>query len=281
MSAPPLPGMTRARGPMRRARRVLEVYGGLLRAELQAAAGYRAQLVLQLFAWTVPFAFLALWRGAAGGGAVEGITGAQFTTYYAVLLLTTSVQVSRPLAFGLSPLVHSGQLSAMLLQPRHPLHVIIARAVAGQLYVIPPLVVVIPLVIGWGGGSVVTDAGRLIVAGALCLLGTVAVGYLAAMMGSIALWMTNSAGIRGLLVGAEWILGGLVAPIVLLPGVLPAVLAHQPMWFAVGAPAEIVSGIADPGWWAVVEAVAWVVLLDRVFRVVWSRGVRRYEAVGS
>lgn len=58
-------------------------------------------------------------------------------------------------------------------------------------------------------------------------------------------------------------------------------LAHQPMWFAVGAPAEIVSGIADPGWWAVVEAVAWVVLLDRVFRVVWSRGVRRYEAVGS
>ena len=40
----------------------------LLRAELQAAAAYRAQLILGIFGWVVPLAFMVLWTGAAGGG---------------------------------------------------------------------------------------------------------------------------------------------------------------------------------------------------------------------
>ena len=279
----PAPGASRSSlaGPGQRARRLGDVYRGLVRVELQAAATYRGQLLLGLFALLVPIAFMALWRGAAAGGSVDGITAGQFTTYYAVLLFTTGMQISRPMAFGISPLVHSGQLSAMLLRPHHPLHVLVAGALARQVYALTPLILVVPVVIAVGDGTVVAGAGTWLLALALCVLGTVSVGYLGAMMGSIALWMTNSSGIRGLLVGAEWIFGGLVAPIVLLPGILPTVLQHQPLWFAIGAPAEIVSGIGDPGPWSVLEAAAWVVLLHHVFRWMWRRGMRRYEAVGA
>ena len=61
---------------------------------------------------------------------------------------------------------------------------------------------------------------------AITILGTVGTVYLAAMSGALALWMTKSEGIQGLLVGAEWILGGIVAPVALLPGILPFIVPY-------------------------------------------------------
>ncbi len=52
----------------------------MVRAEMQAAAAYRAQLFLSMLAWVVPLAFLALWRGAAADGPIGGITAPQFST---------------------------------------------------------------------------------------------------------------------------------------------------------------------------------------------------------
>jgi ABC-2 type transport system permease protein len=69
----------------------------VLRAELAAAAAYRAQL--GLVSWVVPLAFLALWRGAAASGPVGGITVTQFGTYFCILLVTTNLQIVMPVIF--------------------------------------------------------------------------------------------------------------------------------------------------------------------------------------
>ena len=260
--------------------RLVAVYTALITIELQAAATYRAQLVLGALGWVVPVGFLALWRGAAAAGPVDGIPAAQFTTYFAVLLLTTSAQLTH-IVFQVAPLVHSGELSALLLRPHHPMHVLIARGVAQLAYRLPPVLVAVPLLIVVVGGTVSPSAEQWAIGIALALVGGVAETYLALMMGSVALWLTNSSGIRGLLLGAEWVFGGLVAPVVLLPGILPEVLRHQPMWYALGGPAEAISGISSLSPLVLVAALGWVFALHLVFRVVWRRGLRRYEAVGT
>jgi ABC-2 type transport system permease protein len=262
-------------------RRLVRVYGGLLRSELQAASSYRAQLVLGALAWVVPVAFMALWRGAAAGGDVAGITGPQFTTYFAVVMLTTSVQLSQILSFEVEPLVYSGELSALLLRPHHPLHVLVARGLAQLTYKLTPLLLVVPALVVFLDGSVSRDVGQWFLAAGLAPFGFLAVVYLGMMMGSLALWVTRSAALSGLLFGAEWLIGGLVAPIALMPGPLPDLLRHQPLWFAIGAPAEAVSGISRLSPWMLVEALAWVVVLHVAFARMWRRGVRRYEAVGT
>jgi ABC-2 type transport system permease protein len=262
-------------------RRVTRVYGGLMRSELQAASTYRSQLVLGALSWVVPVAFMALWRGAAAGGDVEGITGAQFTTYYAVVMLTTSLQLSRSLAFDVEPLVHSGQLSALLLRPHHPMHVLVARGVAQLTYKVTPLLLVVPALIVFLGGTVSDDPVQWTLAAALVPLGFVCDVYLSLMMGALALWITRSVALSGLVFGAEWLIGGLVAPVALMPGPLPDVLRHQPLWFAIGAPAEAVSGISLLSPWMILEALVWVVLLHLAFARMWRRGLLRYEAVGT
>jgi ABC-2 type transport system permease protein len=196
-------------------------------------------------------------------------------------MLTTSLQVSQILSFDIEPLVHSGELSALMLRPHHPMHALVARGVARLAYTTPPLVVVVPALVWFLGGSVTDDAAQWVLAAALIPLGFLAEVYLGLMMGSLALWVTRSAALSGLLFGAEWLIGGLVAPIALMPDPLPALLRHQPLWFAIGAPAEAVSGISRLTPWMPVEALAWVLVLHLAFARMWRRGLLRYEAVGT
>lgn len=261
--------------------RVARVYGGLLRSELQAASTYRSQLVLGALGWVVPVAFMALWRGAASDGDVAGITAAQFTTYFAVVMLTTSLQLSQGLSFEVEPLVHSGELSALMLRPTHPMHLLVARGLARLSYQVTPLLLVVPALIVLLGGVVTHDPEQWFLAAALAPLGFVSEVYLGLMMGCLALWLTRSAALSGLLFGAEWLIGGLVAPIALMPAPLPEVLRHQPLWFAIGGPAEAISGISRLSPWTLLEALAWIVLLHLAFARMWRRGLRRYEAVGT
>ena len=67
----------------------------------------------------------------------------------------------------------------------------------------------------------------------------------------------------------------------LLPGILPSLVRHQPLWYADAAGPEILSGISEPSVWLVLEAAAWVVVLHLAYRRLWRRAVKRYEAVGT
>ena len=253
----------------------------LLRAELQAAAAYRAQLILGIFGWVVPLAFMVLWTGAAGREGVQQIGAGQFTTYFAVVLVTTNISFTAPLVYGLSRLVHSGELSARLLRPHHPLLSIIARGISQVLYSLLPMGIIVPAIVVLGDGALTDRSDQLILAPFIGIVGLVGAGYIAALVATLAFWMTKASGAQSLLYGLEWIAGGVIGPVLLLPGNLPDILRHQPLWYAVGAPAEMVSGISDLGMGVVFEAFAWVVALHVVFGGVWRRGLRRYEAVGT
>lgn len=281
MTAEPAEALSPTRSLLSRLRHSTDVVAALMRAELQAGAAYRAQLVLGIFGWVVPLAFMVLWRGAAETSDVSRITPGQFTTYFAVVLVTTNVSLSSPLINGFSGLVHSGQLSAMLLRPHHPLLTVSARAAAQRLYRLVPMFVVVPVLLVVGRGVVADDITQLILAPLVGALGVIASAYLAGLVATIAFWMTKASGIQGLLYALEWIAGGVIAPVLLLPGILPALLHHQPLWFAIGAPAEMVAGITSVRPTVLLEAMAWVATLHFLFARVWRHGVRRYEAVGT
>lgn len=260
---------------------LLRTNAALLRVEAQAASAYRWEIVLSAFAWVVPLAFLALWSGAAADGPVEGITRSQFSTYYSLLLFTSSLQVTMHVIFEFGWQVYSGQLSAQLLRPVHPLHQVVARAFATKLYGLPPMLVVVPVALWLTGGQVSAGPADWALAAVVTILGTAGVTHLAALSGAIAFWMTKAQGIQGLLFGVEWVIGGLVAPVALLPGILPDIAVHQPLWYANAAGPEILSGIGRHGWGVAVEAALWVLGLHLAYRAIWRAAVRRYEAVGS
>lgn len=276
---------TQERGPDRTplvgGRYTSRVVGAVLRSELQARAAYRAQIMIGVFGWVVPLAFMALWRGASSDGDLSGISQGQFTTYFAVILVTTNMGLAGYIIFGLSDRIHDGRLSAMLLRPFHPVVVPAAEGLADTAYRMPVVLVGVPVLIAVAGGTVTDRPGDYALALVVTVLGITAASYIGAMMATIAFWMTKAEGVQSLIFGAEWILGGMISPIALYPGVLPEIFSHQPLWYACGAPAEIVAGMGGHSWWLAGECAAWIVVLHLVFRVLWRRALRRYEAVGT
>lgn len=253
----------------------------MLGVEVQAMSAYRAQLFLGVFGWVVPFAFMALWRSAAGSSPVAGITGAQFTTYYVGILVTTTAAIGSGMIGGLSALIHSGQLSASLLRPVNPLLALSARGLAQRGYRLLPLFLVAPLVVVVGDGQLSSDWSQVVLAPAVAVMGFVVAGYLAAIVATLSFWMTKAGGVQGLLQGLEWLAGGVAAPVALLPGPWDVIVRHTPFWLSLGAPAEMVAGISKFGVPQVLEMVAWGGALHIVLTLCWRRGIRQYEAVGT
>lgn len=262
--------------------RLPTVYGALLRGEMMATSGYRANLIISMIGWVVPFVMLALWRGAAADGPIESITAGQFTTYFAVVLLTTAFSLAGHLIYGFTPLVHDGRLAHYLQRPYHPFHNIIADALSATAFRAITVFVLFAGVLGLVGAEFGPSAA-LPVAVLLWVAGLVGTAYIAALAGTTALWVTRAYGLQSLAIGAEGLLGGMYAPVMLLPGWLEIIARHTPFWFQIGAPAELVAGILDTrdGLIAIAEAVVWVGALHALFRVVWRRGLRQYELVGG
>lgn len=255
---------------------------GLFRVELQARSTYRAQIVLGALGWVVPLAFMALWRGAAADNPVEGIGQAQFTTYFAVLLALSNLSLTGNVVFAMSSRIHSGQLSVMLMRPMPPTVAPVLESAATNVYRLPVVVVGVPLIVILGGGSTQTRLSTWLSAVLVAVLGAVAVAYVATIVSTLAFWLTKAEGVMGLVIGLEWVLGGMVAPVDLLPQPLPGALVHQPFWFAYGAPAQLLAGIGDvSAFRVIVEAAVWIAGLHLLFRVVWRRALRRFEAVGT
>ncbi|MFD6091125.1 ABC transporter permease [Oerskovia sp. NPDC060338] len=260
---------------------VIRTGAATLRTEVQARAAYRAQIAMGAFGWVVPLAFMVLWRGAAADGAISGITEAQFTTYFAILLVVSNLWITGSVVFGMSGRIHSGQLSAMLLRPFPPVLVPVAEGIAVNLYRAPVAMVGVPVVIFAAHGAVTNEPADWLLALVVTILGITAMTYVGALVACIAFWMTKADGVMGLVFGLEWVLGGMVAPIALMPGPLPEILAHQPFWYAAGAPAEVMAGIGDHDAWLLVECLVWIVVLHIAFHCLWRRAQRRYEAVGT
>jgi ABC-2 type transport system permease protein len=254
----------------------------LVRGEVIATSGYRANLVVSMIGWVVPFVMLALWRGAAADGPIEGVDQGQFTVYFGVVLVTTTLSLTGYLIYGFSPLVHDGRLAHYLQRPYHPFHNLVAEGLAHGIFRAATVAVLFAVLLGFVGGMVHTGS-ELPTAVMLWVVGSVASGYLAGLAGTIALWVTKAYGVQSLVIGAEGLLGGMYAPIRLLPAWLEVLSRHTPFWYSIGAPSELLAGITDTvdGLLAVVEAAGWIVALHFVFRRVWARGLLQFELVGG
>jgi ABC-2 type transport system permease protein len=250
------------------------------RLELSAAVMFRLQLMLGLFGWVVPLAFMALWNTAAEQTDGTVMTAGQTTTYYLSLLVTSNLAVMFPIIFGFGERIYSGELSVLLLQPLHPFFALMARPLASGLFRFAPLVVVLPLLAVGLGASSTAGPGDWAAGVGLWLLGWGGATVLAACWSLVVLWFQRWGGVVGLLSGVAWVLGGLIAPSPYMPAGLRWAMRCSPFWYDQGGPAEILAGVTAPQWWMWLAAAGWLVGGLALYRRVWRVALRRYEGVG-
>jgi len=244
---------------------------------------YRVRsFVLQLAMAFEAVIYLALWRTVAGGGAVAGWTVGDVSAYYIVWTLVRQVSITyTPDEFERR--IRTGQFSAHLLRPVHPIHYDLADS-AGAKLVMLLLWVPIGTVLTLAFHPVMTlSAVKLAVFAFACCAGFLIRSLYLWLLGLIAFWTTRVTAAFALLLSLELLLSGRFVPVSLLPDWIRTIAGLLPFQWVFGFPIETLATDMAPTrlLTGLSMQVLWVGIGATGVAMVWPRAVRRYSAVGN
>jgi ABC-2 type transport system permease protein len=266
-------------------RAVWRVYGRLFVAQAQLFAQYRVQSVLwMLFAVIRPLVFLAAWAAAAEaqGGAIGDFTVGDFAAYYVCLTLVsqlTTAWIAESFEFE----IRTGQLSAKLLRPLHPMHYSVVENAVYKLTTLPVLLPVLVL-IAWTFNARFQTQPWHVVAFVPSLLLAAALRFVFNWcFATLGFWTTRVHSVTQVNERMVFVFSGMIAPLSLLPGPLALVGYVLPFGYMLWEPSEILRGATsvEQALLLITGQAVWLVVTAVVFRALWRVGLRRFSAVGA
>lgn len=249
---------------------------------------YRSFFFLLAFGWMIPpLIYLFVWStaaapasGSAGGPA--GMDSAEFVGYYLLLILVNQITYAQT-NWTLGDIIRSGSVNTWLMRPMSPLFNVLASEAAGKVVymaLVAPVAALLALALHPELHP--TPAGSLVFLPALLLAWALrfAWGYALALL---AFWAARADALLALQDALVFLLGGVVAPVALLPTGLRDAATWLPFRYMLGFPVEalgggldasaLLSGLACQAAWLAVAAVA--------AALAWRSGLRRYTALGG
>ncbi len=220
-----------------------------------------------------PLLGLAIWTAALPGE--DGVT-TYFVALLGVQLMTVSYEYHT-----VSMAIYEGNLNDSLLRPHAmvigPLGENIASRIWHLLIGLPMIAIaVVGADVGFSVRNVLLALPALALAAVLRFLFTYALAL-------SALWGQQSGAVTEFGTTMVFLLGGMAAPVPLLPERIRPYGEALPFRAMLGFPAEIASGslsdaqvIQGYGW-----QLLWLLVFVPVVMAVWSSGVRRYTALGG
>ena len=181
--------------------------------------------------------------------------------------------------------IKDGNISQFLLKPINYLAYRLCLFFSGKLiFTAVSLVPVGFFIICWRHYFVWPDGGM---AFGCFLLSTLLTGllqfFMSFTMALLAFWLLEVSTLIFMVFAFEYIAGGHLFPLNILPPVMARILNYTPfpyqLYFPVGIYLGQVKGMAL--WQGLLIQSGWVLFFFVLARVVWSRGIRKYSAVGG
>jgi ABC-2 type transport system permease protein len=255
----------------------------LIKNTWQSWLQHRGFFFLLAFGWMLPLlVYLFIWSAAAGDGAVAGLTKEELAGYYIILILVNQLTYATT-NWTVGDNIRMGQISRWLLQPISPLYHALSSEIAGKvvfmLFSVPVaglLALVLQPQIQLTWFQVVLFFPAILLAWGLRFFW----GYWLALL---AFWATRADSLLAVQDSLIFLLGGHLAPISLLPGCLQILARFLPFRYMSAFPVEILTGqlsLSQILMGLIIQA-GWAVMAWLLSRLLWSRGVRHYEAVGG
>jgi ABC-2 type transport system permease protein len=264
-------------------RSALQTYGVLISVSLANMLQYRAVMLLWA-TWGIvtPLVQLAVWIAAARGRELAGFDRAELAGYFLATMVIAHLTGSWDMEI-FSWLVRSGQLSARLLRPLHAVWQSVADNVAYKLFtsaILLPIWLLLVVVLRPALHLTVERLFWLIPVVVLAAALQFTLGYCVALL---AFWTTKIRAMNELYWTTMAFLAGRMAPLALLPPVLQTLAAWLPFRWMVSFPVELALGRVPEAEIPLGLAwqTAWLAAAILLFRLIWSRGIRQFSAVGA
>jgi ABC-2 type transport system permease protein len=265
--------------------KALNLRGGwaLVKSTWSSWMQHRGFFYLVAFSWMIPLLiYLFVWSTAAGEGEVAGLTRSELVAYYVVLILVNQFTFCTN-NWTVGDAIRYGRMNLLLLRPMSPVYDALASEVAVKVVFMTfavPLAAILALVLrpelhvtAWHGLAFVP---ALAMAWALRFLW----GYWLALL---SFWATRADALLSLQESLVFLIGGQVAPIILLPSLMQKAAVVLPFRYMVAFPVEILTGQLSrtERWTGFAVQAGWLFVALALFLLVWRAGLKRYSAVGG
>lgn len=255
----------------------------LLKVGFAETITYRAEFVIWMLTMTLPLVMLALWTSVASEGPFASYQQQDFVAYYLGAFIVRNL-TGNWVVWQINEEIRLGTLMQRLLKPIHPFVSYLATHVSA----IPLRTLVafpIAVILLWTSARdmLITDAARLAILAA-ALLGTFLLGFfILVAIGSLGFFLERSIALVQVYIGFFAILSGYLIPLELYPAWVRAIANALPFRFMLSFPVELLIGRVDTSAALVLlgQQWLWLGLCAPLTLLVWSRGVRRFEAYGA
>ena len=266
-------------------RNLFEIYRGFFRTSLAVQFQYRVAMLIWLLGGIMePLVYLVVWTTVARqqGGAVGGFTVPEFAAYYIGAMLVNHA-VFTWIMWEYDYRIRSGEFSAMLLRPVHPIHSDIADNLA---YKVLTLAVMLPaaLLLAWiFQPRWAPQPWALALFPLVLILAFFTRFFLDWSLAMAAFWTTRINAINQAYFVVLIFFAGRVAPLDLFPEAVQRLALVLPFRWMLAFPVELILGrltlqeaLAGMG-----AQLLWIGIGLVLARTVYRAGIRRYAAFGA
>jgi ABC-2 type transport system permease protein len=262
-----------------------QYYKGEFAAATAVNVAYRGSVIIWVVTSVIqPLVLIVVWRTVAGPtGEVGGYTADRFVTYFAIMLLVDHLTFIW-LMWEFEWRVREGQFSPLLLRPIHPIHKDInstsSYKLLGLIGIVPAMII---LIIAFDGDlSGITPLQ--VIAFVPALIGAAVLRFMIEWVLALsAFWLTKVSALNNLYFSLRTFLSGNFAPLSVLPPAIAVFAEWSPFPWSQAFVVDVVMG-ERTGWDIIVGyafQLGWIVVALIMLKLVWSRAVRRYSAVGA
>ncbi len=264
--------------------RLARLYRALLPAARSQMLVYRAQFVLWLLSGVFPLVMLAVWLAIVDeAGPLLGWQREDFIAYYVGAAVVHQLTFSW-VNWQWQDEIRTGALSTRLIKPADPAHHFISEQLSWRIFFLM-LVVPAVAVAAWLSPALTFDLtpARAVGVALSVILGFALSFAMASAFGVIAFWSTQSNNLYHLWYGMGQFLSGWIAPLAMFPTALRQAARWLPFRSMLGFPTELLTGQLTAAETVAGFAVTllWLAIFGVLYRVLWRRGLKRYEAVGA
>ena len=256
---------------------------------MQEAVIYRWNMFLQGFVGLVPlFITIMVWRAIyaarQGGEAIAGYERTDMTSYFIYVMVVRQIISTFYVDFEVAWNIRNGYLSKYLIKPMDYLWYRWVYHIANRsvfcLFVLVPTIFGLVLLHNY----FVTPHDWRHVAVVLVMLFPIAmINYLISFcIGMIAFWLLEVSSLFWIFYSVRYILSGGMFPLAILPRPVATVFSLLPFKLTADYPASLLLGKLS---WVqalggILLAIGWIIALTLFAKLLWRRGLRRYDAAG-
>jgi len=259
----------------------------LFKTYLQKYIYYRASAFVWMLSDIIPFIVLIiLWQAVyQNRSSIAGVSFNQMVVYYLSISFLRELIYTGGGRNTISEEIYTGQLSSLLLKPFNYLKRVFVEEISWRfiqfgLFLIPYVLLFICFKNVVKGVYNFKLWPVFILALILSFLISAFLDYLC---GIGAFWLTQTSTLFHLKDIFYWLLGGLTFPQKLLPCLLQKINITLPFYYVFGFPTELIISNLSYGQIIIrfLVQLIWVIFLYLIYKLLWQKGLRKYDAWGN